>query len=260
VFADREDCFRAAFEQTLCEATLLARREYERESGWRDGTRSALARLLVLMDRDPRLGRLVRVESLAAGPTVLQRRVKLLGELVEMVDEGRLQGAVANDPPPLTAESIVGGVCALLHARLLERRKEPLTDLLAPLMSVIVLPYLGAQAAASELRTATPPRPRPDRASAQAGHPDPLAALDMRVTYRTMQVVRAIGAHPGASNREVAQRSGVADQGQISKLLARLASLGLAENFGQGKKKGAANAWRLTARGEQLERATHLPA
>ena len=54
---------------------------------------------------------------------------------------------------------------------------------------------------------------------------------------------------PGISNRVVAERAGVTDQGQISKLLARLERLGLAFNSGNGHAKGEANAWTLTAAG-----------
>jgi len=69
-------------------------------------------------------------------------------------------------------------------------------------------------------------------------------------------VLAAIAQHPGASNREIAEVAGVTDQGQISKLLSRLAGLDLIENHGYGQEKGAANAWRLTARGTQVVKAT----
>jgi chromosome segregation and condensation protein ScpB len=78
----------------------------------------------------------------------------------------------------------------------------------------------------------------------------------MRVTYRTMRVLTVIATQPGLCNSEVGERAGVKDQGQISKLLARLARLGLVENTRRGQAKGLPNAWRLTPRGEQLERAT----
>jgi DNA-binding PadR family transcriptional regulator len=80
----------------------------------------------------------------------------------------------------------------------------------------------------------------------------------MRLTYRTVRVLMGIAGHPGASNRTVAHASGISDQGQISKLLARLESLGLAENTGRGHPKGAPNAWRLTARGQEVEGAIRL--
>jgi DNA-binding MarR family transcriptional regulator len=78
----------------------------------------------------------------------------------------------------------------------------------------------------------------------------------MRLTYRTVRVLMVIGERPGASNREIAEGSGIVDQGQISKLLTRLARLNLVENVGDGQEKGAANAWHLTPRGAQVERAT----
>ena len=80
----------------------------------------------------------------------------------------------------------------------------------------------------------------------------------MRLTYRTVRVLMAIAGHPDASNRTVAEASGISDQGQISKLLARLDSLGLAKNTGQGHPKGAPNAWQLTPRGQEVEQAIRL--
>ena len=78
----------------------------------------------------------------------------------------------------------------------------------------------------------------------------------MRLTYRTVRVLVVVGSHPGASNREIADGSGIADQGQISKLLTRLQRLELVENRGEGQLKGAPNAWHLTERGALVERAT----
>ena len=78
----------------------------------------------------------------------------------------------------------------------------------------------------------------------------------MRLTYRTVRVLTFVGEHPGASNREVAEGAGIADQGQISKLLTRLERLRLVRNLGEGQIKGAANEWYLTDRGGQVERAT----
>ena len=75
----------------------------------------------------------------------------------------------------------------------------------------------------------------------------------MRLTYRTVRVLVAIAAHADASNRKVAEAAGVQDQGQISKLLARLEHLGLIQNTGSGQSHGAPNAWRLTDRGCEVE-------
>jgi len=185
---------------------------------------------------------------------VLQRRSELLAEVADVMDRGRLAASPTRNPPEITAEAVVGAIFTVLHRRLVEGGKKPLTDLLGPLMSVIVLPYLGERAASRELsRPAPTPRARHTRRPARSK--DALEGLDVRLTYRTVRVLMALAEHPGASNREVAEGSGIVDQGQISKLLTRLAGLSLIENIGDGQRNGAANAWHLTAYGAQIERA-----
>lgn len=72
-----------------------------------------------------------------------------------------------------------------------------------------------------------------------------------------------IAAQPGASSREVADAAGVSDDGQISKLLARLQSLGLIRDPGQ-RRVGEPHSWRLTAAGRRAIKASaagsHRPA
>ena len=256
VFTDREDCFLAAFEQALGQASAIAQEAYAAESNWRDGVRAALAKLLLFMDEEPGLAKLCIVEALGAGERVLDRRAKVLDELAEVIDRGRSATNATREPPEVTAEGVVGAIFAVLHTRVLEHDKDRLTDLLGSLMSMIVLPYLGASAASSELRMPALER-RPDSLrSREPRSKDPLDGLNMRLTHRTVRVLMVIAEHPGASNREIAEGSGIADQGQISKLLTRLARLKLVENTGDGQEKGASNAWHLTARGEQVELAT----
>jgi nucleotidyltransferase/DNA polymerase involved in DNA repair len=81
----------------------------------------------------------------------------------------------------------------------------------------------------------------------------------MPLGYRSCKVLTVIAAQPGASNREVADAAEASDQGQISKLLARLQLLGLIHDRG-GWRLGERHAWRLTARGKRVERATHAQA
>lgn len=255
VFTDREDCFLAAFEHAVAQARLLAGEAYDREGGdWREGLRAALSRMLRLMDEEPALARLCVVEALAAGGTVLARRAELLAEISRALDKGR--ALTERQPPHVTAEAIVGGLFAVIHTRLLDEGDEPLTDLLGPLMSMVVLPYLGARAASRELARPATEVARERRPRTQTARRDPLDGLNMRLTYRTVRVLMVIAEQPGASNREIAAGSGVIDQGQISKLLTRLARLDLVVNRGDGQEKGAANAWHLTTRGAQVEHAT----
>jgi AcrR family transcriptional regulator len=256
VFVDREDCFLAAFDQAIAHGGALAKEAYEQEPGWRDGIRAGLARLLMFLDDEPGLARVCVVEALGAGPTVLERRAQVLEELAAVIDRGRAFTSTTNQLPEVTAEGIVGAIFAVLHTRLLEGGKEPLTDLLGSLMSMVVLPYLGARAASSELSRPPLEHSGHSRRSSLTRAKDPLDGLNMRLTHRTVRVLTVIAEDPGASNRQIAEGSGIVDQGQISKLLTRLARLELVENSGDGQEKGGSNAWHLTPRGAQVERAT----
>src|ERR1700689_4628531 len=81
VFADREDCFLAAFAQALAQARVLVKEANDRESGWREGIRAGLGRLLLFMDEEPGLAKLCVVEALGAGEGVLERGAKVVDEL-----------------------------------------------------------------------------------------------------------------------------------------------------------------------------------
>jgi AcrR family transcriptional regulator len=247
-FDDLEDCFVAAFELGVRRGRAAMAAAYTGAPTWVDGIRAGLVALLSLLEKEPALARLWIIYSLGGGPRVLRRRADVIAALCDFVDRGRRENVARTEPPAVTAEGVVGGVLAIIQARLLAEDPEPLADLLGQLMSLILLPYLGSAAAKRELR-----RPATRTLSLQPRGRSAVEGIGMRLTYRTACVLRAIAEHPGTSNREVAERAGVVDQGQISKLLSRLEDLGLVVNVGHGGFRGAPNAWTLTPRGEQVE-------
>jgi AcrR family transcriptional regulator len=262
LFSDREDCFLAAFDEAIDGFARAVVPVYTAEREWVAGIRAGLGALLVLLDREPQLRTLVFVEALGAGPRVLTRRTEILGVLQGAVDG---QGVRAGrELPALTAEGVVGAAFGVVYARLIERPAKPLIGLLGPLMAMIVLPYRGHAAAA---RVLSLPIPKPAAALAPRVR---LGALtgesaqngDFRLTVRTHLVLTAVaqlsaqGSKP--SNREVSDAAGVKDQGQISKLLARLEGLGLLQNTG-GETHGIPNAWELTPLGVQAQHIVSAP-
>jgi hypothetical protein len=210
--------------------------------------------LLEFLESDPAAGRLLIVESLGVGPSALERRGHATTQIIQILDQARTNSKASSDLPPLTAEGVLGGVLSILHARLSQQNPEhPVNtiELLGPLMGMIVLPYLGPAAARKEIA-----RPIPKRQTrTPVERRDPLRDMEMRLTYRTVRTLMAVAEQPGSSNRTVANGAGIADQGQISKLLARLHSLNLIENTGTGPDRGAPNAWTLTARGWEVHAA-----
>ncbi len=257
MFADRDACFQAALELAIERGTARVLQAFRQgptgagAAGWRARIRAALAALLEFLDDEPGLGGLCVVDTLSASPEALRRRAELVRALVDAVDAGRLHARASLAPTRLTAEGIVGGALAVLHARCCEDDAEPMVRLLNPLMAMIVLPYLGPAAAVKEAaRPALRERPRSRRPVS-----NPLEGLEMRLTYRTVRVLSAIASHAGANNRQVADVAGIQDPGQISKLLVRLEQRGLIENTNAGPVPGEPNAWRLTPRGREVEHA-----
>jgi AcrR family transcriptional regulator len=259
LFEDRDDCFLATFEHALQDLGERVLPVWERGGRWCVRVRAALEALLSVFDEQPSLARLCVVETLTGGPSVLARRRELLRALALGVDEGRGEARVgAAPPPPLTAEGTVGGVLAVIHARLSDPDTGSLTQLVPELMGMIVFPYLGAAASRRELeRPCTVERTEHSRGHDENGRAggDPFRDLPLRFTYRTARVLATIATHPGASNRQVGEGAGMSDQGQTSKLLKRLQHAGLIENAGAGRESGEPNAWRLTPRGHAIHTA-----
>ena len=268
LFSDREDCLLAAFDQAIERFARGVRPVFEAKGAWRERVRAGLSLLLEELDAEPGLARLCIVEAPRAGHELLERRRQVLETLAAALEEGRAQARSGVEPPPLTAQGVVGGVLSVIHACLIEgssppagsssngRAKRPgatsaLIDLVNPLMAMIVLPYLGPAAAQKELERPAPPVPR----NSPRNGPDPFKGLPIRFTYRTARVLDTIASDPGASNRHIADTSGIADEGQMSRLLRRLEGCELIVNRGEGHSKGEPNAWALTERGQAIQAA-----
>ena len=248
LFGNREECLVAVLDDAVARVRGDLAAAGLQALPWRERMREGLWTILCFLDSEPALARVCVVQSLRGGPAMQARRAQLLAELAAALDEGRHESVRAAELPALTAEGLVGAAVGILHNRL-PGGGEQLRELHGELMAMIVLPYLGAGAARRELVRPTPAPAAPTGARLQG---DPLEGVEMRVTYRTARVLEAVAESPRANNRQVAERAGIQDQGQVSKLLGRLERLGLLVNRGVGHAKGEPNAWALTPRGEQV--------
>jgi AcrR family transcriptional regulator len=257
IFRDREECLQAALEEAIVRAAARVLPAWRGDEGWREAIKAALLAFLCFLDEEPRLGMFLVVDSLGGGDWMLARRAAVMESLIEAVDRGRAVGRSSAGLSRVTAEGVVGAVLSIVHARLHARSlgdRSPMRGLLGQLMGILVLPYLGPAAAIRE-RDRSPSKTLSEPV-APAG--DELRDLDIRLTYRTVRVLRAVReldeGEGRPSNREVGAHAGIVDPGQVSKLLSRLARADLVENLGGGE-HGEPNAWRLTAKGAQIERA-----
>ena len=148
-FADREDCFLAAFDHLLERALAGARAAYEAGGDrWPDRLRALLATSLEALAAHPHAARLGFVEVLAAGPRALRRRDEALRRFMEFVMPGCDAVDADAAATPLMAEAIAGAVYEIIYTRVLQGRTDELPELLPELMFCILAPLMGPAAAA----------------------------------------------------------------------------------------------------------------
>lgn len=246
LFTDCEDCLFATLERSVVLASERLQGACARPGEhWPERVRAGLLELLAFFDEEPYVAWLLLVGWLGAGERALERRRELVAELTAAFVRQHGPDLTSSELSRLTAEATIAAVLTALHTRVLDR-KGPLLELANPLMSMIVLPYLGTAAARRELQ-------RPLALSSSSSKPAAgRDGFNIRVTYRTIRVLDAIARQPGASNRTIGNLAGIRDQGQVSKVLRRLRERGLIDNAGDDRSKGLANAWTLSARGLEL--------
>jgi AcrR family transcriptional regulator len=264
VFATVDECYRSAFEEGLDRLLRTVARAAGGQVGWLERVRSGLVAMLGFLDDEPRWARLLLLDTPLNGAAAFECRQQLQRVLADLLQRpgqvGRDSGVSRTAGPPvlwatLSGELLVGGVLSVIRTSMLEQGdRGKLVELAPTLMAFIVAPHLGQAAAQAELQG------RPSGGGEDSANQTKLtraeamsraSALPIRATHRTTLVLRAIGQAPYSNNREIAQAAELADEGQTSKLLARLERRGVIENVGIGAARGEPNAWLLTASGRQ---------
>src|SRR6478672_11040851 len=154
-FENKEACFLAAFDNAA--ARLRKRLEAAADEGedWRRRLRLSLEELLRFVAEDPDAAMSLIVDARAACPPALERRDALLDHFASCLDSMvRAEADPANAPSAIAAAGIVGGIEALLYARLNRGEADDGGALLPSLMYFAVLPYEGHEVASEELAVA----------------------------------------------------------------------------------------------------------
>ena len=128
-FADKEDCFLAAYDAivALCTERLVA--GYHAGDGWEDGIARAYDALLTTLASEPDYAHLGVVGVLAAGPRGLARREATLRRFARFIAYTRERAEPAVRPPALVGQAIVGGIHELVYSRIVHGEATALPQL-----------------------------------------------------------------------------------------------------------------------------------
>jgi AcrR family transcriptional regulator len=124
-FADKQDCFLAAYEAASEELLARVREAHASASDdWLERTRAGIHAYLRWLAADPALARVYLVEVAAAGPVALERREALRDRYAELVRERR-----GSDLPFEIFHAVVAAVDDLVVRHIREHGAEKLPEL-----------------------------------------------------------------------------------------------------------------------------------
>jgi len=124
-FADKQDCFLAAYEGASEELLARVREAHASASDdWMERTRAGIHAYLRWLAADPALARVYLVEVAAAGPVALERREALRDRYAELVRERR-----GSDLPFEIFHAVVAAVDDLVVRHIREHGAEKLPEL-----------------------------------------------------------------------------------------------------------------------------------
>jgi AcrR family transcriptional regulator len=142
-FSSKEDCFLAAFDESIEAASEVFRELLDSERPWAERVATGLEVTLEMVAREPSRAKLCIVESQAAGGEALKRYQGVLERLAPALREGRVHNPRASRLPDGLEVAIVGGLAWLLHQRLLADEVDEIRGLLPEMLQVTLTPYLG---------------------------------------------------------------------------------------------------------------------
>jgi AcrR family transcriptional regulator len=152
-FDDKHDCFLAAYGMLVEQVFGEVVSKCDGEADWMARMRDGLATIVTRFALDPALARTAVVEVAAAGADARQLHWDAIARFTEYLDAGRELAGGGELPENISLMS-AGAVSGLIFDELLAGRADQLPDRLPDLLFAMLVPYVGPQVAAAEMRRA----------------------------------------------------------------------------------------------------------
>lgn len=142
-FESKEECFLAAFDESVAAAVEIFGELLDRERPWPDQIASGLEIFLEMVVSEPARARLCIIESQAAGTAALARYQATLELVGGKLREGRALNSKGAQLPDGLEVAIVGGLSWLVQQRLEAGRGDDLKALLPEMLQIVLTPFVG---------------------------------------------------------------------------------------------------------------------
>lgn len=154
LFKDKEDCFLSTYDTVIDILIKQVQEGYQAhpDRSWPERVHAGLAAMVELFSQQADIARVLMVEVTIAGPAARDRYREALGRFMPFLDEGRAHSEHASMLPPATSRLAIGGAAALIFDELRAGRGTELRKLLPDLVFATLMPFIGPQAAAEEMR------------------------------------------------------------------------------------------------------------
>ena len=143
LFEGKEDCFLAAFDRIVEEASEAAAEAVAGETEWPRQVTAALGCLLDLAVADPKRARIALVEVQAAGPAGHARYEEIVDRAVPLLRHGRQASKAAAQLSETLEEGVLGGILWIVHQQLVKGELKDADPLLRESAQIALSPYLG---------------------------------------------------------------------------------------------------------------------
>jgi AcrR family transcriptional regulator len=142
-FAGKEECFLAAFDESVAAAREVFAELLDAEEPWQEQISTGLEVFLEMVVKEQARARLCIVEAQAAGSASLSRYQAMLESVAPKLREGRELNPRASRLPDGLEVAIAGGIAWLVHQRLVAGEVDDLKALLPEMLQVTLTPYVG---------------------------------------------------------------------------------------------------------------------
>jgi AcrR family transcriptional regulator len=146
-FADKEECFLAAYDTVVEQLLAAVGQAYEQADGWPQKVHDGLETFLAYLAAEPAFARMCIVEVVAAGPEARGRRDAAMRVFVDFLEPGRTEAPKGIVVPALAADVVVGGIYEIIYSRLQRNAADELVEMLPELLYSALVPYIGHRAA-----------------------------------------------------------------------------------------------------------------